>query len=83
MCNNIGYSIIFTKFTKKMLKELVGDVVSKNNNIQKVLAEGASYGSKDNFEYLGELKIIPVIKVRKNSSIKNNTNFTPWKLSAL
>ena len=62
----------------KILKELVGDVVSKNNNIQKVLADGA-YDSKDNFKYLDELKITPVIKVRKTSSIKNNTNCTPRK----
>ncbi len=58
----------------KILKELVGDVISKNNNIQKVLADGA-YDSKDNFRYLDGLKITPVIKVRKNSSIKNNTNW--------
>jgi len=67
----------------KMLKKLVDDVVvSKNNNIQKVLADGA-YDSKDNFRYLDELKITPVIKVRKNSSIKNNINCTPRKLSVL
>jgi IS5 family transposase len=66
----------------KILKELVGDVISKNNNIQKVLADGA-YDSKDNFKYLKELKITPVIKVRKNSSIKNNTNCTPRKLSVI
>jgi hypothetical protein len=66
----------------KILKELVGDVVSKNNNIQKILADGA-YDSKDNFKYLDELKITPVIKVRKTSSIKNNTNCTPRKLSVL
>lgn len=67
----------------KMLKELVGEVVSKNNNIQKVLADDGAYDSKDNFKYLDELKIILVIKVRKNSSIKNNTNCTPRKLSVL
>ncbi len=45
----------------KILKELVGDdVVSKNNNIQKVLADGA-YDSKDNFKYLDELKITPLL----------------------
>ena len=66
----------------KILKELVGDVISKNNNIQKVLADGA-YDSKDNFRYLDGLKITPVIKVRKNSSIKNNTNCTPRKLSVI
>src|SRR6478672_897266 len=67
----------------KILKELVGDVVSKNNNIQKVLTDGASYDSKDNFKYLDELKRTPVIKARKNSSIKNNINCTPRKLSVL
>jgi transposase len=66
----------------KILKELVGDVISKNNNIQKVLADGA-YDSKDNFKYLDGLKITPAIKVRKNSSIKNNTNCTPRKLSVI
>jgi transposase len=66
----------------KILKELVGDVISKNNNIQKVLADGA-YDSKDNFKYLDGLKITPAIKVRKNSSIKNNANCTPRKLSVI
>jgi len=66
----------------KLLKELVGDVISKNNNIQKVLADGA-YDSKDNFKYLDGLKITPAIKVRKNSSIKNNANCTPRKLSVI
>ena len=65
----------------KMLKELVHNV-SKNNNIQKVLADGA-YDSKDNFRRLDELKITPAIKVRKNSSIKNNINCMPRKLSVI
>lgn len=65
----------------KMLKELVHNA-SKNNNIQKVLADGA-YDSKDNFRCLGELKITPVIKARKNSSIKNNVNCIPRKLSVI
>jgi hypothetical protein len=60
---------------------LVGDVISKNNNIQKVLADGA-YDSKDNFRHLKE-KITPVIKVRKNSFIKNNINCIPRKLSVI
>jgi hypothetical protein len=46
------------------------------------LADGA-YDSKDNFKYLDGLKITPVIKVKKNSSIKNNINCTPRKLSVL
>ena len=63
----------------KMLKELVNDV-SNNYNIKKILADGA-YDSKDNFRYLDEMKITPVIKVRKNSSIKNNVKCIPRKLS--
>jgi hypothetical protein len=65
----------------KMLKELVDDV-SKKHSIKKVLADG-SYDSKDNFRYLGRLNISPVIKVRKNSSVKNNTRCIPRKLSVM
>jgi hypothetical protein len=64
----------------KMLKALVNSI--KNNHIQKVLADGA-YDSKHNFEYLNELKITPVIKIRKNSSIKNNLKCIPRKSSIL
>ena len=60
----------------KMLKKLVDDAGSKNNNVIKILADGA-YDSKDNFKYLDELNITPGIKVRKNSSIKNNINCIP------
>ncbi len=67
----------------KILKELVEDVISKDNNIQKVSADDEAYDSKDNFRYLDELKITPVIKVRKNSSIKNNANCIPRKSSVL
>jgi transposase len=65
----------------KMLKELVDDV-SKKHSIKKVLADG-SYDSKDNFRYLDKLNIVPVIKVRKNSSVKNNTIYIPRKLSVI
>jgi len=81
--------IVSIKVTKenvhdgKMLKKLVDDVVgSKNNSIKKILADGA-YDSKDNFKHLDELNITPGIKVRKNSSIKNNINCIPRKLSVL
>ncbi len=67
----------------KILKKLVRDVFPKNKNIQKILADEEDYDSKENFEYIDKLKITRVIKVRKNSSIKNNINFTPRKLSAL
>ena len=65
----------------KMLKELV-DAVSNNYDIKKVMADGA-YDSKDNFGYLDGLNIIPVIKVRKNSSVKCNTKCIPRKLSII
>ncbi len=65
----------------KLLKELVNDV-SKNYDIKKVLADGG-YDSKDNFRYLDELKITPIIKVRKNSSVKNNSKCIPRKLSVM
>ena len=65
----------------KMLKELV-DGVSKRYSIKKVLADGG-YDSKDNFGYLDKQNILPVIKVRKNSSVKNNTRCIPRKLSVI
>jgi len=65
----------------KMLKELVDDV-SKNYDIKKVLADGG-YDSKDNFRQLDEMKVIPAIKVRKNSSVKNNAKYIPRKLSVI
>lgn len=65
----------------KMLKELVDDA-SKRYSIKKVLADGA-YDSKDNFSHLNELKVIPTIKVRKNSSVKNNAKCIPRKTSVI
>ena len=65
----------------KMLKELVNDV-SNNYNIKKVMADGG-YDSKDNFRHLDEMKIISAIKVRKNSSVKNNAKCIPKKLSII
>ena len=55
----------------KMLKKLVNNVVSENNDVKKVLADGA-YDSKDNFMYLDRMGVEPVIRVRRNSSIKAN-----------
>lgn len=53
---------------RKMLKELV-DGVSNRHSIKKVLADDGGYDSKDNFGYLDKQNILPVIKVRKNSSV--------------
>lgn len=65
----------------KMLKDLVDDA-SERYIIKKVLADGA-YDSKDNFRYLDEMNVIPAIKIRKNSSVKNNDKCIPRKLSVI
>jgi hypothetical protein len=54
----------------KMLKPLIQQ---QQQNITRVIADGA-YDSKDNFSYLARIRIKPIIKVRKNSSAKNNNN---------
>jgi hypothetical protein len=41
----------------KMLKKLVDNVVSENNDVKKVLADGA-YDSKDNFRYIDKMYIL-------------------------
>ncbi|MDQ6722919.1 MAG: IS5 family transposase [Thermoproteota archaeon] len=64
----------------KILKDLVDNI--KNYNIKKVLADGA-YDSKDNFRFLDKMKIMPMIKVRRNSSIRNNAKCIPRKLSVI
>ncbi|MCL4436016.1 MAG: IS5 family transposase [Thaumarchaeota archaeon] len=52
----------------RMLKPLLDEASSKVK-VVKAVADGA-YDSKDNFRYLDNLKIEPVIKVRRNSSLK-------------
>ena len=64
-----------------MPKGLV-DGISKNHGIKKVLADGA-YDSKDNFGFPDKMKIMPVIKVRRNSSVESNAKCIPRKLSAI
>ena len=48
------------------------------SSINKVIADGA-YDSRDNFRYLDQMGIEPVIKVKKNSSTNAN-GYTPRKL---
>lgn len=61
----------------KMLKPLIQQQQQQQQrqqqNITRVIADGA-YDSKDNFSYLARIRIKPIIKVRKNSSAKNNNN---------
>ena len=53
----------------KMLKPLVEDVKEKGEKITRVYADGG-YDSKDNFNYLADNDIEPVIKTRKDASTK-------------
>jgi IS5 family transposase len=59
----------------KMLCRLVDRTLKQNNavNIKTVLADGA-YDNNENFRYLREKKILPGIKVRKNSIISPKNN---------
>lgn len=75
--------IVSMKVTKedisdnKMLKPLVR-LAAVSSSINKVIADGA-YDSRDNFRYLDQMGIEPVIKVKKNSSTNAN-GCTPRKL---
>jgi hypothetical protein len=60
----------------KVMDKLVENILKSNNNINinSVLADG-SYDSNKNFKYLCEKKILPGIKIRKNSiTSPKNTN---------
>ena len=63
----------------KEMKILVEHVLERNSNynykIKTVLADGA-YDSNKNFKYLQKKKILPGIKVRKNSIISSKNNKT-------
>ncbi len=70
--------IVSMKVTKedvsdgRMLKALVQQAASSSIiTINKVIADGA-YDSRDNFRYLDQIGIEPVIRVRKNSSTNAN-----------
>ena len=65
----------------KVMKKLV-DRVSENNDVKRVLADGA-YDSKKNFQYLYDNGIESAIKVRKNSTGQSNGCCYPRKLIVL
>src|SRR6478672_12999069 len=46
----------------KMLKKVVDNVVSENNDVKKVLADDGAYDSRNNFMYLDRMGIEPVIR---------------------
>jgi len=54
----------------KMLKPLMEQVKEKGGRVNRVYGDGG-YDSKENFNYLAENGIEPVIKIRNNSSTKS------------
>ena len=81
--------IVSMKVTKedvsdcRMLKPLVQQVVASSIiTINKVIADGA-YDSNNNFRYLDQIGIEPVIKVRKNSSTEDTNGCMARKLVVL
>lgn len=61
----------------KIMPKLIEHILKNNNDrdikIESALGDG-SYDSNENFKYLQKKKIIPVIKVRKNSIIYSKNN---------
>jgi hypothetical protein len=63
----------------KILKKLVNHVMDNSSQpntakIKSVLADVGAYDSNNNFSYLEEKKILPGIKVRKNSVVSTKNN---------
>ncbi|HEY6534659.1 MAG TPA: transposase [Candidatus Nitrosocosmicus sp.] len=73
----VNHIVVYSNYARDLVNE-----VSKNYDIKKILADGG-YDYKDNFRYLDELKITPIIKVRKNPLVKNNSKCIPRKLSVI
>jgi|SwirhisoilCB2_FD_contig_111_1205488_length_2804_multi_2_in_0_out_0_2 hypothetical protein len=54
------------------MKKLVENVLKVNDDKKKVkslLGDGASYDSNDNFRFLNQKNIVPIIKVKVNSAV--------------
>jgi predicted acylesterase/phospholipase RssA len=59
----------------KVIKQLIEQVLNNNHNIKtkSLLGDGA-YDSNENFKYLKEKRIQPIIKVKRNSIISSKNN---------
>jgi hypothetical protein len=64
------------------LKKLVSNA-SENNDVKRVIADGAYNDSKENFRYLFDNGIEAAIKVRKNSSDRSIGCYYPRKIAVL
>ena len=56
----------------KVIKQLIEQVLNNNHNIKikSFIGDGA-YDSNENFKYLKEKRIQPIIKVKRNSTISS------------
>ena len=60
---------------RKVMPKLIEHILKNNNNIKIKSALGdGSYDSNENFKYLQKKRILPAIKVRKNSIISRKNN---------
>jgi hypothetical protein len=59
----------------KVIKQMIEQVLNNNHNIKikSFLGDGA-YDSNENFKYLKEKRIRPIIKVKRNSIISTKNN---------
>jgi len=64
------------------LKKLVSNA-SENNDVKRVITDGAYNDSKENFRYLFDNGIEAAIKVRKNSSDRSIGCYYPRKIAVL
>ncbi len=60
----------------KVMKQLIEQVLNNNHNIKikSFIGDGGAYDSNENFKYLMEKRIRPVIKVKRNSIISSRNN---------
>ena len=60
----------------KVVKNLVEGVLNNNHNIKikSFIGDGGAYDSNENFKYLKEKRIRPIIKVKRNSIVSSKNN---------
>src|SRR6476620_7102428 len=62
------------KIMPRLIKHILKRKDNKDIKIKSVLGDDGSYDSNENFKYLQKKRIMPSIKVRKNSIISSKNN---------
>ena len=62
------------KIMPRLIKHILKRKDNKDIKIKSVLGDDGSYDSNENFKYLQKKRIMPCIKVRKNSIISSKNN---------